>query len=155
MGWGPVAIPGYIPAQNEMTTVYMNSVSPRYFLTMGTVVLAGREFTDADDKNSRRVAIVNESFARRFFQGDAIGRKFTAGNARVEHLKDLEIVGVVANTKYREPREKQKELVYVAMYQGQYGAGGDIQVRLAPGASAGRIRRNPQDRSRNRQRSPG
>lgn len=111
-------------------------VSPRYFTTMGTAVLAGREFTDADDKNSRRVAIVNESFARRFFQGDAVGRRFTVGDGREKDLADLEIVGVAANTKYGEPREKQKELVYVAMYQRQYGAGGAIQVRLAPGISA-------------------
>jgi hypothetical protein len=91
-----------------MTTVYMNRVSPRYFATMGTPLLAGREFTDADDKNSRRVAIVNESFARRFFHGGAaVGRKFTAGNGKVEDLKDLEIVGVAANTKYSDPREKQ------------------------------------------------
>ena len=137
MRWGPVAVPGYIPAQNEMTTVYMNSVSPRYFATMGTPVLAGREFTDADDRNSRRVVIVNESFARRFFQGgNAIGRKFTGGNGTREDLKDLEIVGVVANTKYGTPREKQKELIAVAIYQGEYGAGGTILARLAPGVSA-------------------
>jgi len=136
MWWEPAAVPGYIPAQNEMTTVYLNSVSPRYFATMGTPVLKGREFTEADDRNSRRVAIVNESFARRFFAGtDAVGRKFSTGNGKEKDTTSLEIVGVVANTKYGNPREKQKELVYLAMYQGQFGVGGAIQVRLAPNIS--------------------
>jgi len=97
---------------------------------MGTPVLMGREFTDADDRNSRRVAIVNESFARRFFHGDAVGRKFTVGDGNEidQGTVNLEIVGVVANTKYGQPREKQKELVYIAMYQGKRGASGTIQV---------------------------
>jgi predicted permease len=121
-----------------MTTSYMNSVSPRYFATLQTPLLAGREFTDADDKDSRRVAIVSESFARRFFPGgDAVGRKFTVGAGRDRNLTDLEIVGVVANTKYANPREKQKELVYLALYQSQFGVNGTILVRLAPGSSAG------------------
>jgi predicted permease len=136
MWWAPVMVPGYTPAQNEMTTVYLNSVSPRYFASMGTTVLVGREFTEADDKTSRRVAIINESFARRFFHGlDAVGRKFTVGNGKDKDWANLEIVGVVANTKYRDPREKQKELVYAAMYQGGNEIGGAIQVRLAPGVS--------------------
>jgi len=135
MWWDPTIVPGYVPAQNEMTTVYLNSVSPRYFATMGTRVLDGREFTDADDKNSRHVAVVNESFARRFFHGHAIGRKFTVGNGNEneQDTANLEVVGVVANTKYGEPREKQKELVYIAMYQGKIAVSGTIQVRLAPG----------------------
>ncbi len=147
MWWDPAVVPGYTPARNEMTTVYLNSISPRYFATMGTPVLEGREFTDADDRNSRPVAIVNESFARRFFHGDAVGRKFTVGDGdeNDQDTANLEIVGVVANTKYGEPREKQKELVYIAMYQGKVGASGTIQVRLAPGinpdAASGEIRK--------------
>src|SRR5713226_288406 len=135
MVWEPAVVPGYVPAQNEMTTVYLNSVSPQYFATMGTRVLEGREFTDADGKNSRHVAVVNESFARRFFHGHAIGRRFTVGDGSEDEqdMANLEIVGVVANTKYREPREKQKELVYIAMYQGKIAVSGTIQVRLAPG----------------------
>src|SRR6266446_5791090 len=135
MVWEPAVVPGYVPAQNEMTTVYLNSVSPQYFATMGTRVLEGREFTDADDKTSRHVAVVNESFARRFFHGDVIGRRFTVGDGSEDEqdMANLEIVGVVANTKYREPREKQKELVYFAMYQGKIAVSGTIQVRLAPG----------------------
>src|SRR5260370_24547143 len=101
----------------------------------GPAVLVAREFPGVDNRNSRRVAIVNESFARRFFHGDAVGRKFTVGDGNEidQDTVNLEIVGVVANTKYGQPREKQKELVYIAMYQGKRGASGTIQVRLAPG----------------------
>jgi predicted permease len=147
MWWDPAVVPGYTPARNEMTTIYLNAISPRYFATMETPVLAGREFTDADDRSSRPVAIVNESFARRFFHGDAVGRKFTVGDGDEEgqNTANLEIIGVVGNTKYGDPREKQRELVYIAMYQGKVGASGTIQVRLAPGinpdAAAREIRR--------------
>jgi MacB-like periplasmic core domain len=135
-----------------MTTIYLNAIFPRYFATMETPVLAGREFTDADDRSSRPVAIVNESFARRFFHGDAVGRKFTVGDGDEEgqNTANLEIIGVVGNTKYGDPREKPRELVYIAMYQGRLGASGTIQVRLAPGinpdAAAREIRGIARDR---------
>jgi putative ABC transport system permease protein len=72
--WDSAGIPGYTPARDEATTVYLNQVTPGYFKTMGTRILAGREFTSADDATTRRVAVVNESFVRHFFAGDRHAR---------------------------------------------------------------------------------
>jgi putative ABC transport system permease protein len=133
--WDPAVVPGYVPAKDERTTVYLNSVAPGYFAAMGTSILQGREFTAADDAKSRRVAIVNESFARRFFPSGALGRKFTVGPGDDPQTTDIEIVGIAANTKYARPDEPQKELVYVAMQQSE-NFGGTVLVRLSPGTSA-------------------
>ena len=65
-------------------------VTPGYFATLQIPVLAGRTFTDADGPNAQRVAIVNQTFARKVLGGtDAVGR----------HLdKDVLVIGVVADT---------------------------------------------------------
>jgi predicted permease len=133
--WDPAVVPGYVPARDERTTVYLNSVASGYFAAMGTRILQGREFTAGDDTKSRRVTVVNESFARRFFpSGDALGRKFTVGPGDDPQTTDIEIVGIAANTKYATPDEPQKELVYVAMQQGS-NFGGNLLVRLSPGTT--------------------
>ena len=134
--WDPAVVPGYTAARDEVTTIYLNQVAPDYFRTLGIPVLEGREFTIADVKGTRRVAVVNQSFARRYFQGrNALGRGFTAGNSGWAILTNLEIVGVVADTKYSDPREKQKDQVYVALYQGTRDMAGTLEVRLGPGVS--------------------
>ncbi len=143
--WDPAVVPGYVPARDEMTTVYMNQVSPAYFRTMGIPLLGGREFTAADDKKSRRVAIVSQSFARRYYRGqNPLGRVFSTGtgaaspsNERYAIFRDLQIVGVVADTKYSDPHEEQKDLMYIASYQaGLFDITGALEVRTAPGVSA-------------------
>ena len=71
---------------------YINSVSPRYFATLGIPFTAGRDFSATERQGSPRVAIVTESFQRAYFQGgSAIGRQVR----RVETEPYFEIVGVV------------------------------------------------------------
>jgi putative ABC transport system permease protein len=133
--WDPAEVPGYVPAPNETTTVYLNAVSPGYFQTLGTALMAGRDFGARDTAGSPRVAIVNESFARRFFpSADPIGKTFSV--ARNIDMRNLEIVGVVKDSRYSSLREKPRELVYLALYQFGDGVGGTIAIRLAPEASA-------------------
>jgi macrolide transport system ATP-binding/permease protein len=68
-------------------------VTPGYFETMQEPLLAGRLFTSADNSQSQRVAIVNRTFARKFFPGiDPVGHTLRGGNA------PMRIVGVVADT---------------------------------------------------------
>lgn len=142
--WDVPFVPGYTPARDEVTTVYLNQVSPAYFQTLGIPLVEGRAFTAADDKHSRRVAIVSRSFARRFFEGrPALGRAITIGpgagpEPRYEVFRNLEIVGVAADTKYSDPHEAQKDVVYFASYQAGPTADmrGSLEIRLAAGASA-------------------
>src|SRR6185369_14089592 len=94
-----VFIEGQTPERTANTPGAMiNRVGPQYFQAMGTRLLAGRDFTEQDDQKSQGVAIVNETFARRFFPGeDPIGKRFSLG--RPEGTKN-QIVGVVEDGKY-------------------------------------------------------
>lgn len=76
-----------------------NRVSAGYFETVGTRILRGRSIDERDTPRATRVAVVNESFVRRFFEhGDPMGR--TVGIGGLSHAADFEIVGVVEDVKY-------------------------------------------------------
>jgi len=73
-------------------------VSPSYFETVGTRLLAGRDFTWHDDAAAPLVAIVNQTFAHRLFgAGEAVGRRFRYAKGQ----PTVEIVGVVEDGKYQ------------------------------------------------------
>ena len=75
--------------------------SPDYFRALGVPVLQGRGFTEADMADEPRLAIINETFARRFFAGEnPVGRRFKQGGPDRTNNPWLEIVGVVADVKY-------------------------------------------------------
>ncbi len=78
-------------------------VGPHYFETLGTPLLQGRAFEERDNAGAPRVAVVNETFARRFFpSGNAIGQRF--GMSEEKHSGDYEIVGIVEDAKYQDTR---------------------------------------------------
>jgi macrolide transport system ATP-binding/permease protein len=85
------------------------SVSPEYFQTMG-IALRGRDFTVQEDKTESRVAIVNETFARRFFPGqEAIGKRFNFSGADKPFW---EIIGVCGDGKYNSLGEDAKPALF-------------------------------------------
>ena len=108
---GYFTIEGRPPAQpGENAEVTIDSVTPNYHQLMGTPLLKGRAFTDADGPESPRVIIVNDTFVRRFLPGeDAIGKRMNFG-ANPDQTQNpwRTIVGVVADTRRngfeREPR---------------------------------------------------
>jgi predicted permease len=76
-------------------------VSPGYFETMNIPILQGRDFTLADTTGSPRVAVVNQTFVRRFVpDGQAIGRKLRTGAEPNYPSTEYEIVGVIPDTQY-------------------------------------------------------
>jgi predicted permease len=81
--------------------IAQRSVSPEYFQAVGMRMLKGRNFSDADTQELPPVAVVNESFARRFFTGDPIGRRFSSGVSKNEDgsTRWTEIIGVVADSR--------------------------------------------------------
>jgi len=90
------------PGSNENGSSWLR-VSAGYFDTIGTKIIQGRAFTEQDDESSRHVAIVNETFATKFFEStdDAIGRRF--GDLGQEYAGAYEIIGVVEDAQYRGP----------------------------------------------------
>jgi predicted permease len=78
-------------------------VGPRYFETIGTRLVRGRPIDEHDTPAAQHVAVVNETFARRFFPNeDPIGQHF--GMRDVSHSGDFKIVGIVENAKYQDTR---------------------------------------------------
>jgi predicted permease len=105
-GWDNDIGPDGTTAAASGKQSYFNRIGPGYFQTMGTRLLAGREFDQRDTLSSPKVAIVNEVFARKFFGGaNPVGRTFRleAEAGKPEPL--IQIVGLVKNTKYYELRE--------------------------------------------------
>ncbi|HEV7474996.1 MAG TPA: ABC transporter permease, partial [Pyrinomonadaceae bacterium] len=86
-----------------------NEISPNYFRTM-EIPLRGRDFTERDSKEESRVAIINESFARRLFPNqEAIGRRFNFSGPDKPYW---EVIGVAADGKYNSLAEDQKMAFY-------------------------------------------
>ncbi len=88
--------------------VYFNWITPEYFATMRTPLLAGRAFNANDTLSSPLVAVVNETMARHFFpDANPIGRYFRIGDPPKPDAEPLQIVGIVRDSKYdpslREP----------------------------------------------------
>ena len=111
-----VTIPGYTPQPDERMSTLLNRVSPGYFETLQTPLLRGRAFDGRDVAGSRPVAIVSEAFAERFFAGqDPIGQRFVIDSEG--RAFDREIVGVVADAKYDEPREAQGPAAFLPFMQ--------------------------------------
>jgi len=78
-------------------------VGPHYFETLGTRLLRGRVIEERDRPGGLNVAVINETFARRFFPNeDPIGQHF--GMTDVSHSGDYEIVGIVEDVKYQDTR---------------------------------------------------
>ncbi|MBV9773468.1 MAG: ABC transporter permease, partial [Gemmatimonadetes bacterium] len=122
MGWnGVVSTEGYAPKSERDALVFFNAVSDGFFATMGTRLLAGRDFAAGDAAGAQRVAVVNQAMARRFFGGASpLGRRIgiEAGPGAEQSLR---VVGVVADTKYGSLREETRPLVYLPMSQDPEG----------------------------------
>ena len=85
-----------------------------YFATMEIPLLRGRGFTAQDDQRAPQVAIVNQAFAQKFFSNaDALGQRVTFRVSK----REVEIIGVVADTKYTRQREDLKTLLYTPWQQ--------------------------------------
>lgn len=90
------------PASKEMPDESMRIIMPRYFAAMRIPVVAGRAFTENDTQAARRVIIINEAFARKYFPHEnPLGQQILVGRTMGPLFADAprEIVGVVGNTR--------------------------------------------------------
>src|SRR5262249_47432745 len=107
-------VEGYTARVGEELKAFLVAVSPGYFRTLGIELLQGRDFTLQDSPASARVAIINRSLARHYFgDKDPMDKRVEL----VEGNQRLQIVGVVADTKYKDLREHGADLVYLPGFQ--------------------------------------
>ncbi len=106
-------VEGYTPQPHEDTSVYVNRVSPGYFTTFGTRLLAGRDFDWHDRADSPPVVIVNQTMARYYFHdASPLGRWVALADG-----PPAKIVGVVADARYMSLREPLHRTAYVNAFQ--------------------------------------
>jgi predicted permease len=103
------------PTGQQPPVVMFNAVAPTYFDTMKTSLVQGRSFTDADDQSSPRVAIVNQTMAKRFWPNEnPIGKRFSTD----ENKDDFwQVVGIAQNGKYGFLAEDPQPFFYLPLAQ--------------------------------------
>jgi predicted permease len=113
---GGIFIPGQPdpkPDSNWYSATYIR-ITPEYFDAIGAKLRTGRFFSDGDDNHGRKVAIVNQVFADRYFHGKAIGQHF---GVERELESQFEIVGIVENTKHQDPNVPPPPMYYLPFAQ--------------------------------------
>jgi predicted permease len=112
-----VSIAGRRSDPDRPDSTSWNRVSAGFFETVGTAVVRGRGINERDAPGAPRVAVVNESFVRRFFDSaDPIGH--TVGILDASHGGDFEIVGVVQDVKFSGAREREvRPMLFLPSFQ--------------------------------------
>lgn len=119
-------VAGYVPLKNEAMAADADAVSPGFFDTLRIPIVAGRDFTDADDAKALRVAVINEAMAARFWPGqNALGRTFTEHGDR-DDLR--QVVGIARNSRVDDPYSPIIPAFYVPLAQG-YSPDQTLQIR--------------------------
>jgi predicted permease len=91
-------------------------VSPQFFDAVGQRIVRGRGFTDDDTATSQKVAVINQAFARKFFpKENPVGRYF--GDFDQKYAASFQIVGVVADAKYNNPRDRVRPMYFRPLNQ--------------------------------------
>jgi predicted permease len=128
-----IFVPGF-----DMASADITMIGPRYFETLGARLERGREFDLGDTDKSKRVVIVNEAFARRFFAGDPIGRMVS-----FDQKQQWTIVGVAPDLRYEDPRKDIKAMVYTpdAQMNSNWEPTVLLRARVQPAELAPTIRR--------------
>jgi predicted permease len=113
--WGSdVSVEGFQRGPDIDSHASYNEISADFFRVLGIPILSGREFTRADALGRPKVAIVNEAFARKFHLGhDVVGKHMSRGSDTL----DMEIVGLVKDSKYQSAKQKIPPVFYFPYMQ--------------------------------------
>lgn len=145
---GPVTAEGQAPAApGEGLSPLYNVVSPKHFQTIGTPLVAGRDFTERDRDDAPPVIIINEALARRVFGGgetaanvgnigstvnveNVIGKRIRVGGSDEPYL---EIIGVAKDARYQTLGENPRPYMYLPQLQSYYRSQANLLVETAGG----------------------
>jgi putative ABC transport system permease protein len=126
----PIAVDGYDAPANQQPTAEYNEIGPGFLSTIGIPIVAGREFTRADDENAPAVAIVDQAMATQFWRGaDPVGRRVQVKG------QWLQVVGVARAAKYRNLLDPPRPFFYVPLRQ-NFSAVAALQIRTAQDPAA-------------------
>jgi len=130
--------PGRTYAPRQSDEIYILQVSPDYFKTMEIPLVAGRGFTDRDNQTAPKVVIINETAARKYFANEnPIALRF---GTSVEKSSDLEIVGVLRDTKYEGVRQDVPATMFVPSLQSRPATVFQVRTAGDPAQTVGAIR---------------
>jgi predicted permease len=111
----PISVEGYTPKPDEAMHSRMDHVGPHYFSTVGIPILMGRDIEPQDSSNGPRAGIINQTFADRFFPNtNPIGKRVR--DTYPGNPTDVQIVGVVADVRYNNLREKSVPRLYAPLF---------------------------------------
>jgi predicted permease len=145
-----IEVPRFREKREDRRRVALNWIGPRYFETLGTPLLAGRDF-ELEDQGGPLAAIVSQSMVRYYF-GDRspIGEFFTfdrQDNRGTAQQQPYQIVGVVADTKYLNLQEPIWRMVYLDTFQEPrlFSNQFSLRTNVRPEAVAAEVRRAVRD----------
>ena len=119
-------VEGYQPSRDEDMAIQYSTVGPDYFETMGTSIVRGRGITAQDRDSAQQVAVVNETFARRYWPGlDPIGRRL-----RLAGREWSTVAGVARDGKYNQLGEPAQPFLFLPFAQ-VYASQPQLVVRTA------------------------
>ena len=132
---GNFSVEGYTPTIEEQMTTHKNWVTSDYFRTVGLAIAQGRGFGPEDSVNSRRVSVINETMARRYFRNqNPIGTRLSWGSSDFDR-DGFEIVGVVEDARYNDVRDESLNMAYMLVVQADRFAE-NVEVRVAGNPAA-------------------
>jgi predicted permease len=126
-GWNATVDVSNTPRlEGRQAQTFRNAITPRWFAALGMRLVAGRAFTDADRQGAPPVVIVNEAFVRRFLDGqDPIGHTvqrrvlFNRNQPDEPRPSAHEIVGVIADAVYSNPRQPVPPTMFEPLAQAE------------------------------------
>jgi len=141
-GWGAgVWVDGHpVPGPNDDNSAAWDRVSAGYLHVIGTPIVRGRGISEEDTASSRKVAVINEAFARKFFQNeDPIGKHF---GTEADNSRRYEVVGIGKNARYLTLDRPDGALFFLPEAQADYSQTNlgslflhDIVILTRPGGS--------------------
>ncbi len=143
-----VTVEGYSTKEGEWIDPHMQFISTGFFQTLNIPVLLGRDFSDRDEKGAPQVALINERFAKRYFAGRSPVGLHVGMGGNPGTKTDIEIVGVVKDTRYESMRDEVPYELYRPYRQMDFVRAGYDRVCARPGRPHGHLRQHAKDRQR-------
>jgi predicted permease len=111
-----IEVEGFAPSSDADRDSMLDRVGPRYFATLGIALRLGRDITEDDGRESPRVCVVNDAFARKYFAGrNPLGMRITTVDDEAQ--TDYQVVGVAADARTRSLRDEIEPRFFVPAEQ--------------------------------------